>query len=345
MTLEGKAAAAPIQDPGTRVNVFQDNHMGKQIRIYLADGTATGIRHAEITNWSGQALACPRSRFLELKNWEEIQRPGVYFLFGTDDETGEDRVYIGESEVVLDRLSVHLTGKEFWSELVAFTSKDDNLTKGHVKYLESQLIRLASSANRYRVTNTASPQLPALPRADRDAMEEYLLSARALLGVLGHRVLEPYVQPQHSADATNCAMPVPANSAESRGLDSQSGATVPVVFELRNGGISATAERTDEGLVVLAGSEAHADARGSLSGGYRTLRDKLLSTGVLEHVNGKLRFTKDQLFTSPSQAAAVLVGYAINGRDAWRLPGGVVTYGAYEQKVTDDLLKQLAQGN
>ena len=35
---------------------------GKTIRIYLADGTATGIRHAELVNWTGQAIVCPRGR-------------------------------------------------------------------------------------------------------------------------------------------------------------------------------------------------------------------------------------------------------------------------------------------
>lgn len=242
--------------------------MGKQIRIYLADGTSTGIRHAEITNWSGQALACPRPRFADLKDWDEIKRPGLYFLFGTAEESGDDAVYIGESEVVLDRLSTHLTGKEFWSELIAFTSKDDNLTKGHVKYLESRLIQLALLANRYHVTNTAFPQLPALPRADRDAMEEYLISVRALLGVLGHRVLDPYAQPTRTfAPSENTAQSVEPNTPES-----QSGSPSPVLFALHIGGISATAERTDEGLVVLAGSEAAINVQGSLSGGYRVLR-------------------------------------------------------------------------
>jgi hypothetical protein len=316
--------------------------MGKQIRIYLADGTSTGIRHAEITNWSGQALACPRLRFSELKDWDEIKRPGVYFLFGTNEESGDDAVYIGESEVVLDRLSTHLTGKDFWSELIAFTSKDDNLTKGHVKYLESRLIQLALSANRYHVTNTASPQLTALPRADRDAMEEYLISVRALLGVLGHRVLDPYTQPVHIPAPSDNTAAMPVQPVESKVLDSRSGMFAPVVFNLHIGGIGATAERTDEGLVVLAGSEAATTAQGSLSGGYRALREKLLASSTLEPANGKLRFTKDQLFSSPSQAAAVLVGYAINGRDAWRLKDGT-TYGAYEQKISVDLLKQLAE--
>ncbi|MFN4328763.1 MAG: GIY-YIG nuclease family protein [Limnobacter sp.] len=316
--------------------------MGKQIRIYLADGTSTGIRHAEITNWSGQALACPRPRFSELKDWGEIKRPGVYFLLGTNEESGEDAVYIGESEVVLDRLSAHLTGKNFWSELIAFTSKDDNLTKGHVKYLESRLIQLASSANRYQVTNTASPQLPALPRADKDSMEEYLISVRALLGVLGHRVLDPYTQPAHTSAFADSKAPMQPQQGEIKPPELQPETFVPVLFALHIGGISATAERTDEGLVVLAGSEAITNAQGSLSGGYRALREKLLLAGTLEPANGKLRLTKDQLFSSPSQAAAVLVGYAINGRDAWRLKDGT-TYGDYEQKISSDLLKQLTE--
>jgi hypothetical protein len=40
---------------------------GRQIKIYLADGSVTGIRHAEIVNWTGQALAIPRNRVKELE--------------------------------------------------------------------------------------------------------------------------------------------------------------------------------------------------------------------------------------------------------------------------------------
>lgn len=313
--------------------------MGKQIRIYLADGTSTGIRHAEITNWSGQALACTRPRFSELKDWEEIKRPGVYFLFGTDEDSGDDTVYIGESEVVLDRLSQHLAGKDFWNELIAFTSKDENLTKGHVKYLESRLVQLAQSANRYKVTNIASPQLPALPRADRDAMEEYLMSTRALLGVLGHRVLDPYTQPTRTsllADSTNSKSP---QSVDPKVTESQPGTSLPVRFVLHIGDIYATAERTDEGLVVHAGANAAATAQPSLSPGYRALREKLQAAGTLAPAGGKLKLIKDQLFSSPSAAACVLVGYSINGRDSWRLADGT-TYGKYEENISKALLDQ-----
>lgn len=315
--------------------------MGKQIRIYLADGNSSGIRHAEITNWTGQALACPRSRFQELREWDEVKRPGVYFLFGPNEETGEDAVYIGEAEVVLERLYTHMSGKNFWSELIAFTSKDDNLTKGHVRYLESRLIELSIAAKRYQVTNTASPQLPKLPRPDSDAMEEFLVSARTLLGVLGHRVLEPLITASRPAPSAVTIQPQAYQQSTDilASGETQSEPENPT-FKLHINDLCAYATRTDEGLVVRAESEAAAVALGSLSGGYRVLRDKLIQSGVLAVSGTKLKFTRDHLFNSPSQAAAVLVGYSINGRDAWRLSDGT-TYAAYERRFSDALLKEL----
>ena len=52
--------------------------VGKSIRIYLANGGVTGIRHGEIVNWTGQAIACPRTRFPELKVGEGTYVPYVF---------------------------------------------------------------------------------------------------------------------------------------------------------------------------------------------------------------------------------------------------------------------------
>ena len=70
---------------------------GKTIRIYLADGTPLGIRHAELVNWSGQAIVCPRGRVGELSTWPECQRPGVYVLVGDDGSGAKSLAYIGEA--------------------------------------------------------------------------------------------------------------------------------------------------------------------------------------------------------------------------------------------------------
>ena len=94
-------------------------------------------------------------------------------------------------------------------------------------------------------------------------------------------------------------------------------------FQLRVSNLLATAVRTDEGLVVLANSEAASTIQSSLSVGYRAVRERLISSGVLIENGGKLKFVRDQLFRSPSQVAAIVVGYSINGRDNWRTPNGV----------------------
>lgn len=300
--------------------------LGKSIRIYLADGGVTGIRHGEIVNWTGQAIACPRTRFPELREWAEAKRPGIYFLFGQDEESGQDSVYVGEAEVVFDRLCSHISGKDFWTELVAFTSKDDNLTKAHVRYLESRLVSLANSAGRYSIENSASPQLPSLPRADRDAMEEFIGGIQTLLGVLGHRVLEPLVERMPSPIKPEEIITSPQFATQNETEQQPILAVTPSqsqTFQLRVSNLIATAVRTDEGLVVLANSEAASAVQNSLSVGYRALRERLIASGVLIENGAKLKFARDQLFRSPSQAAAIVVGYSINGRDNWRTPSGV----------------------
>ena len=70
-------------------------NIGKTIMIYLDDGSVSGIRHAEIVNWTGQAVSSPRTQIKSLSAWEESKKPGVYFLFGVDEESGQDAVYIG----------------------------------------------------------------------------------------------------------------------------------------------------------------------------------------------------------------------------------------------------------
>lgn len=301
---------------------------GKSVRIYLPDGSISGLRHGEIVNWTGQAIACPRARFTELKEWNESKRPGVYFLFGKNEETSQDEVYIGQAEKVLNRLHDHISGKEFWTELVAFTNKDDNLTKSHVGYLESRLIALGYEAGRHNILNSTRPPLPTLPRADIDAMEEFIGGIRTLLGVLGHRVLEPYIVKKIEKALPN---KLPENSKLY-----ESETTYQHHFQLRVSNITARAARTEEGVVVLAGSEAAVAIQSSLSMGYVSLRDSLIKSGVLISDGAKLIFSKDQLFSSPSQAAAVIVGYAINGRDVWRTSNGT-TFSEYEVKLTENL--------
>jgi hypothetical protein len=57
------------------------------IKLFLTDGKPEGIRTAEISNWTGKAIAGPRSELAELLIREELLSPGVYLLTGVDPET------------------------------------------------------------------------------------------------------------------------------------------------------------------------------------------------------------------------------------------------------------------
>ncbi|MFO0947863.1 MAG: GIY-YIG nuclease family protein [Planctomycetota bacterium] len=262
---------------------------------------ASGIRHAEIVNWTGQAIAAPRPRYVELKSWPEVCRPGIYFLVGFSDDTSEGKVYIGESENVFDRLADHIRNKEFWRECIVFSSKDQNLTKGHVKYLESRLIALADKANRYFLDNSDRPAIPALPRADSDTMEEFIDFVRITLGALGYPVIEPLqtklVDAGFGAQARNTTL----------GRD----------FAFSGNAFSARGTQSDEGFIVFADSLVAKEAAQTTPAHVKTLRESAISEQRMIIERDKYKLVSDMLFTSSSAAAAFVAGSNRNGREAW----------------------------
>lgn len=97
------------------------------IKLFLLHGDPKRLRTAETSNWSGKAIAAPRTDLEELTSRDEASQSGVYILTGNDPDTGGPTAYIGEAEVLRDRIRV---------SLVAFLSKDENLTKAHIRFLE-----------------------------------------------------------------------------------------------------------------------------------------------------------------------------------------------------------------
>ena len=188
---------------------------GKQIKLFLIDGTPGGLTTAEITNWTGHVLSAGRSDLADLLKRDEAQRTGAYLLLGDDEAAvGNTRCYIGEADVVADRLRQHQRDKDFWDRVVVITSKDANLTKAHGRYLESRLIELAARAGRVILDNGTAPTVPALPEADASDMDYFLSQLQIVLPVLGINAIR---------------VPLPKTSAPSLGER----ATSPV-FHLRH---------------------------------------------------------------------------------------------------------------
>lgn len=288
---------------------------GKNIRLFLKDGTVTGIRFGEVFNNTIQCISCPRPRLSELGSYPESRRPGVYFLFGYDEETNEPKAYIGEAENVYDRLQSHMASKDFWTEAIIFISKDENLTKAHVKYLESRLIQAALSVKRYKIENYNQSQVASLPMADRDSMEEFLTYIKLLIGVMGHKILEEVIRAEKK---TLVSETIPDSAQQDGAVSSKS-----LKLFLSMSGLNASAVQTNEGIVVLKDSEAAKDYTTSLGFAYREIRAKLIEGTQLKLINDKYIFQEDVLFASPSAAAAVILGYATNGRVNWKNQEGI----------------------
>ena len=78
------------------------------IKIFLVHGDPKRVRTAELSNWTGKAVAGPRSEFEGIIGREEALNSGIYFLTGHDPESGKSALYIGEAEKIRDRVKNHL---------------------------------------------------------------------------------------------------------------------------------------------------------------------------------------------------------------------------------------------
>ena len=65
------------------------------IKLFLLHGDAKRLRVGEVSNWTGKALAAPRTELDDLLLREEAESAGIYFLFGSDPENGDALAYIG----------------------------------------------------------------------------------------------------------------------------------------------------------------------------------------------------------------------------------------------------------
>jgi len=302
---------------------------GKQIRVYLVDGTPGGLLTAEIMNWTGHVVAAPRSDIADLLAREEVRRTGVYLLLGDDPKSQSPSgkaVYVGEGDDIAVRLRQHSRaeeagGKDFWDRVVVLTSKDANVTKAHARYLEARLINAAMAAKRATVVNGTAPVPIHLPEADVSDMEYYLSQVQIVLPVLGITEFRPTRVLMTPDNAPAPSLPSERTSPTFR-------------FEVPRHGIAALAQEIDGEFTVLEGSIGRADWVGShRHPGYQQQHTALLSEGTLQREeDGLARFAQDVVFSSPSAAAAVVAGRSANGRTSWIDTSTGMNFGEWQSR-------------
>ena len=278
---------------------------GKNIALFLMDGSATGRIKCTLANWTGIAYKIPRTEIDSCRERNDLKQSGVYFLFGTSEETGKSVVYIGQAgsrkkgEGILSRLLEHKRNpdKDYWTEAVIFTTANDSFGATEISYLENRFCNMAIEAERYIVKNSNDPAPGHITEEKESELEEFIDYAKIVMGTLGHRVFDPLIIDRKTE-------PV---------LEQQSN-DYKVLFlknKIRKSGeiIEAKCKQTEEGFVVLKGSMINTTDSNSIPHGVKKARNNAVidNNGILQG---------NVLFQSPSYAAAFVNGRNTNGLTA-----------------------------
>lgn len=266
----------------------------KALQMLVPEGNPNGMKIIDLAGWSGKCFVVPRQSLKELKDRPEVNKPGLYLLFGIDESSSDELVYIGESENFYSRISNHDSNKDFWNIAVVFTG---GLNRAFVKYLEYKTTTTAHDANRMLVQNKVQPQENTLSEFEKVTVEQYFENMQFILGAIGYEVFETV--------------------AES--------ITDEKIYFLKAEGADAKAQLLADGsLNVLKGSTARIRETEAFWGWSQAARKRFLEDGTFVEVGDKMSYvyTKDILFKSPSAAAATTTGRPINGWTAWKDDAG-----------------------
>ena len=266
----------------------------KTIQIFLPSGDPRGIRVAEITTRIVQVIEVPRSLLQDFLKMPESDQVALYFLFGEAEDGSEQKVYLGQTGDLRARLAKHNKEKEFWERALVLISRTNSLTQTHALFLEWHCLQATRKAARYadeNGNNGSKPHTPAPLEAD---CFEIFETGQTLLATLGYPVFDPVVK----------------SLATSKDDE---------VFYCKASGSNGRGLYTQEGFVVLKDSIGRLENVPSFVGtGWHDLRQRMVESGALREEGGKLIFTKDHLFKTPSMAAAFLTGRTANGWIEWK---------------------------
>lgn len=294
---------------------------GKTIKLYIAGEEQKFLKSAELSNWSGKAFIGGRKNVPVIQKMEELSSPGIYFLISKDFGNTQITLYVGEADEVNSRLRNHISGKDWWDTFVCFISKDDNLTKAHVRYLEKRFYQIAKeNTTAFNLQNSSEPPGSKLPQSDIDYLEEYLKNMIFVLQNLG--LLDfAKTSDSNNTDTNNSSEIFYINLTSER-------------KDNKGNQLTGKLSITQDGYKLLKGSFIEKTERQSFhTHCYYPLRKKIEESNLLgdSEFEGVYILKEDVDFNSPSAAASVVKNRATNGPKEWKTSSGM-TLDEFETK-------------
>lgn len=286
------------------------SNRSKNINMFLMDGEVTGKIKCTLSNWTGVIYKIPRIQLADLKLRDEMKQSGIYFLFGRDEEKQKDITYIGQAttrkngEGVLLRVQEHTRDghADYFNDVIILTTQNNSFGPTEISYLENKFTQLAKESGRFIVKNSNDPNPGNVTEEKESELDEIVENTLMIVGTLGYRVFVPMTK----------------KSKKDLPDDQSTYLYLKRKTKKSNKVIEARCERTSEGFVVLEGSQIEVIDSNVIPASLQKLRKELIDTNVIK--DGILQ--EKQLFSSPSYAAAFVIGRNTNGRMDWKDKNG-----------------------
>lgn len=157
----------------------------KTIKMLLYDGSLNGVTNISDSAWeSGKMYSAPRESISALVSRADCKKYGVYLLLS------DQQVYVGQAIDLERRTKQHLADKDWWTQVILMTTKDDSFNASDIDYLESRLIGLAGSAATFDSDNKKKGNPQKVDEFRQAELEQYLDEAMFLLELIGVRVFK-----------------------------------------------------------------------------------------------------------------------------------------------------------
>ena len=278
----------------------------KNINMFLMDGEVTGKIKCTLSNWTGVIYKIPRIQLADLKSRDEMKQSGIYFLFRRDEDKQKNITYIGQAtnrkngEGVLLRVQEHTRDShaDYFNDVIILTTQNNSFGPTEISYLENKFTQLAKESGRYIVKNGNEPNPGNVTEEKQSDLDEGVENVLMIVGTLGYRVFIPMTTKvdQQARNEVEQYLYLKRKMKKSDQI------------------IEAKCERTTEGFVVLEGSQVEMIDSPAIPTSLKELRKELIKANVIK--GGILQ--EKQLFSSPSYAAAFVLGMNTNGRMDWK---------------------------
>lgn len=170
------------------------------------------------------------------------------------------------------------------------SEKLNSLNKAHIKYLENYCCNEAKRINRCSLINNTNPTQSKLKESEQDFALSFFDDLKIIIATLWFPIFE-----EIKSERTNVE-----------------------IFYCKGKDAIAEWEYNENWLTVYKESKANLEETNKLGTRIIELRKNLIEKWIMKVENNILIFTEDYTFSSPSAAAATILGRSANWRSKWK---------------------------